>query len=154
MVKQFFSTSIAKATIDILLIAGLLFSSSSAEHSADSWGSFHCIASMTWYGLILVHIGQHWSLTKAMFKRKVMKRNKITFLTVFVFICLTISIFIFIAGVNHQSMHIHHAIAKLFGIVIIIHAIQKRKRFVSLFKNKKPQQVKQCITWKTEYPLN
>ena len=37
-----------------------------------------CIVSMAWYSLMLIHIWQHWQLTKALAKWKVMKRNIIT----------------------------------------------------------------------------
>ena len=130
-IKRIFS----KTTVDILLVIGFFLSMLSSRHSAaSSWGSFHCMVSMAWYALTLVHIGQHWRFTKALAKWKVIKRNKITFLTVVVFVLMTISIFTFIGGVNNQNMHVHHAIAHIFWIAILIHAITKAKRFVYLFK--------------------
>ena len=136
--KQFFSKSILKAIVDILLIVGILISILSSRRSdAASWGSFHCISSMVWYGLMIVHIWQHWRLTKAFVKPKVMRRNIFTSLTIFVFILMTVSIVLFIFGTGHQVVRIHHVISHIFWAVILIHAIQKAKQFVRLFKDVK-----------------
>ena len=133
--NRFFSEPVSKVIVDVLLIAGFFVSIlSSRRLEAASWGSFHCIASMTWYALMLVHILQHWRWIKSLSKRKVIKRNIITTLTVIVFILMTVSIGFFLFGIDCQSIHIHHAIAHLFWIMILIHAIQKAKRFVHLFK--------------------
>ena len=128
---------ISKATVDILLVAGFFLSILTSRHSADSWGSLHCTVSMIWYGLILVHIWQHWRMTKALLKWKVLKRNVITTLTVVVFILMTISVIIFVGDLSYKTVHIHHKIAHIFWAVIVIHAITKTKRLISLFKNKK-----------------
>ena len=132
--NRILSKPISKAVVDLLLVVGLFLSILSSRHSADSWGSLHCIVSMVWYVLMLVHIWQHWRMTKALTKWKVMRRNIITTLTAIVFILMTVSIIFFVGGVSYKSMHIHHAIAHIFWIVILIHAIQKTKRFIQLFK--------------------
>ena len=134
IIKDIFPKRISKAVVDILLIAGLVLSIKTARTTDYSWASLHCIVSMSWYALMLVHIVQHWRLTKAMAKRKVMKRNIITSLTVVVFILMTFSVILFFGGINEQFVHIHHRIAHVFWAVIIIHAVQKSKRFVHLFK--------------------
>ena len=132
--NRFFSKPTSKAIVDILLIAGVIISIiSSRRPDAASWGSFHCIASMTWYALILVHIWQHWRLTKAFTKLKVMRRNIITTATIIVFVLITVSVVLFIFGTGHQSVRIHHAISHVFWVVILIHAVQKAKQFVRLF---------------------
>ena len=128
-----FSKRISKAIVDILLIAGLILSIHSSRHFATSWGSYHCIVSMIWYALMLIHIWQHWRHTKALAKWKVMKRNIITSLTAVVFILITFSVILFIAEISDQFVHIHHIISHVFWAVIIIHAIQKSKRFIYLF---------------------
>jgi len=135
--KHIFSTKISKAIIDILLLIGLILSIKTARTADNSWGSLHCIVSMAWYVLILVHIWQHWRFTKALAKWKVTKRNIITSLTVVVFILMTFSVILFIAGISDQFVRIHHIVAHIFWAVIIIHAIQKTKRFISLFKKSK-----------------
>ncbi|MCL2562054.1 MAG: hypothetical protein FWE10_07055 [Rikenellaceae bacterium] len=134
--KDLFSSRIAKAIVDILLVAGLLLSIFSARRSADSWASFHCIVSMAWYALMLLHIWQHWRLTKALVKWKVMKRNAVTSLTILVFVLMTLSVITFIADISDLSVRIHHIIAHVFWAVIIIHALTKTKRFISLFRRR------------------
>lgn len=134
IIKDVFSNRISKATVDILLLAGLVLSIKTARTADYSWASLHCTVSMSWYALMSVHIWQHWRLTKAMAKLKVMKRNIITSLTVAVFILMTFSVIIFIFSINGQFVRIHHVIAHIFWAVIIIHAVQKSKRFVHLFK--------------------
>jgi hypothetical protein len=137
MNKIIFSGRTAKATVDILLFAGLFMSILSSRHSGSAWwGSFHCIAGMAWYALILVHIGQHWRIVKSLPKRHILKRNIITVLAVVAFLLITVSIILFIGGINHRSIHIHHATAHIFWLVGIIHAITKVKRFALLLKRK------------------
>jgi|TergutMp193P3_1026864.scaffolds.fasta_scaffold26022_1 hypothetical protein len=141
--NRFFSKPISKITVDILLVAGFLLSAASSRHATNaSWGSFHCIASMAWYALMFVHIWQHWRMTKALAKWNVMKRNIITTLTVLLFILMAVSIIFFVGGVNHKSLHIHHAIAHIFWIVVLIHTIHKTKRFKQLVKQHKSKDYK------------
>ena len=134
--KSLFSGRTAKAIVDILLTAGLLLSIHSARRSADSWGSFHCIISMVWYALMLLHIWQHWRLTKALVKWKVMRRNVVTSLTVLAFMLMTFSVITFVADINDPLVRIHHVAAHVFWAVIIIHAVTKAKRFVSIFRSR------------------
>jgi len=136
--KSILSNQISKEVVDILLFAGIFISifSSRWEGSA-SWGSFHCLVSMTWYALMLIHIWQHWRLIKAFVKPNVVKRNKITFMTIIVFILMTFSIILFVFEVSEKMVHIHHRIAHVFYVVMIVHSIQKSKRFVQLFKGTK-----------------
>ena len=132
--NQILLKPISKAIVDLLLVAGLFLSILSSRHSADSWGSLHCIVSMIWYALMLVHIWQHWRMTKALTKWKVMRRNIVTTLITIMFILMTVSIIFFVGGVGDKSIQIHHAVAHIFWIVIIIHTITKVKRFIQLFK--------------------
>jgi hypothetical protein len=136
MAVKYISSKVAKATVDILLVVGFFLSIISSRHCAESWGSFHCIVSMVWYALMLIHIGQHWRITKALLKWRVMKRNIITTLTVAVFILMTISVIFFVGRICEQTVHIHHRIAHVFWAVIIVHAIMESKRFMRLFKRK------------------
>ena len=133
--KDIFSKCVSKAVVDILLIAGLVLSIKTARTADYSWASFHCIISMTWYALMLIHIWQHWRIIKALTKWKVIKRNIITSLTVVVFILMTFSVFLFITKINDQFFRIHHIIAHIFWAMIVIHAVQKSKRFFSFSKN-------------------
>jgi hypothetical protein len=133
--KNIFSKPISKAIVDILLVTGIFISIiSSRSDGRASWGSFHCIVSMAWYALMLVHIWQHWRLIKACVKPKVMKRNKITLMTIIVFVLMSFSIILFVVDVSEKFIRIHHGISHLFWLVMIVHTIQKTKRFVRLFK--------------------
>ena len=132
-IKTILFKRISKGIVDILLLIGFLtvISYRSAE---SSWWSFHCIVSIIWYLLMIVHIWQHWGMTKAVLKWKVLKRNKITFLTVLFFILTTFSIILFIIDVSEQFVHIHHAIVAPLRFVIIIHMISTAKKFITLFR--------------------
>jgi len=127
----------AKAVVDILLLIGLVLSDISARTAGNTWWSLHCLASMTWYALMVIHIWQHWGITVAVlkFNPNVLKRNKVTLLTIFMFIMLTISIILFIVDVSDTFVRIHHAITSPMRLVIIIHMITKSKQFVRLFRN-------------------
>jgi hypothetical protein len=136
--KHLFLTRKSKATIDILLLVGLVLSIKTARTACYSWGSYHCIVSMIWYALMLVHIWQHWAITKAVStKWKILKRNPVTFLTIVVFVLMTLNIIVFVFKVNDWLIHVHHVIAHVFWAVIIIHAIAKTKSFIRLFKRNK-----------------
>ena len=142
MIKNIFSNRFAKAAIDILLFTGIFVSFISAKSNGSaSWGSFHCLFSMTWYALMLVHIWQHWRFTKALLKPKVMKRNKIMLMTLAVFILMTFSVILFVADVSDRFVHFHHQVGHFFAVVMIAHTIQKAKRFVLLFKKKQKQTI-------------
>ena len=127
---------ITKAIVDVLLVIGLLLSMKSAHVSEPAWWSFHCIVSMLWYVLMLLHIGQHWQMTKALLtvKWKAIKRNKTTLLTIIVFILITFSLIFFIVGISDRLVRIHHTIADIFKVVVIIHAIVKVKQFLACFR--------------------
>ena len=133
-IKKILLTRLSKGIIDILLIIGLVLSIKTARTACYSWASLHCIVSMIWYALMLVHIWQHWAMTKAVFKWKVLKRNKITFLTVIVFILMTLNIIVFVFEVNTQLVHIHHILSHVFWKVIIIHTLTKLKSFIACFR--------------------
>jgi hypothetical protein len=133
-IERIFSKRISKAIVDILLIIGLVLTIISSRSAESSWWSFHCMVSMAWYALMIVHIWQHLQMTKAVFKWKVLKRNKMTFITVIFFILMTFSIILFIADVSDQFVRIHLAIASPFRFVIIIHMVTKTKQFLACFR--------------------
>jgi hypothetical protein len=66
---------------------------------------------MVWYALMLVHVWQHWTLTKALVKPKVINRNKITFMTLVVFLLMTFTVILFIFDVSEQTIRIHNVIS-------------------------------------------
>lgn len=128
--KELFLSRRAKIAVDFLLIIGLALSF--FQPSGAYRTSFHCIACSIWFLIMIVHIWQHWKLTKAFTKMKVILKNKITAMTILCFILMTISIFQFATGLN--TSHFHHLIGHIFTLVVIIHTIQKFKRFLFLFK--------------------
>jgi len=134
-IKKILLKRFSKGIIDILLIIGTVLSIKTARTACYSWASLHCIVSIIWYALMLVHIWQHWAMTKAVVSKwKVLKRNKITFLTIAVFILMTLNIIVFVFEVNSQLVRIHHILSHVFWKVIIIHTIQKFKRLVACFR--------------------
>ena len=136
IIKDIFFQRISKAIVDILLIIGLVLVIASSHFAKESWLSYHCIVSMSWFALMIVHIGQHWQMTKALItlQWKALKRNKITFITLIAFILMAISVILFMVAVSDKSVHFHHAIASPFRFVIIIHTITKIKQFVACFR--------------------
>ena len=136
IIKYFLFQRLSKAIVDLLLLVGLVLAIVSARQTVHSWWSFHCIICIAWYILMLIHIGQHWQMTKALLKlnRKVLKRNIMTFITVIVFILLTCTIVLFMIDVNDRFVHIHHTIASPLRLVIIIHAITKMRQFLACFR--------------------
>ena len=133
-IKNLLFRKISKAVVDILLVAGLVITMISGWTAEDSWWTFHCIASMIWYLLMIIHIWQHWGMTKAVFKWKVLKKNKITFLTVISFILITLSIILFIVNINEQFVHFHHVVASVLEKIVIIHMIITVRKFMALFR--------------------
>jgi len=136
IIKHILTRRISKAIVDILLLIGLVLVFLTSHSVEKSWWTFHCIASMTWYLLMLVHIWQHWQMTKALLKMrwKVWIRNIITLVTIVAFALLTCSIILFMVDVSEQFVRIHHAITSPFRLVVIIHMISKAKQFLACFR--------------------
>lgn len=130
MIKKILSSKQAKIVVDILLIAGLILSFFSP--TGAYWASLHCVVCTMWFLAIGIHIWQHWNLTKAFTKTKVVVKNKITALTIACFILMAVSISQFAIGL--EIPHFHNFIGHLFYIIVIIHTIQKLRRFIALFK--------------------
>ncbi|MCL2119896.1 MAG: hypothetical protein FWH27_15875 [Planctomycetaceae bacterium] len=136
IVENILDKRAAKAIVDVLLLIGLVLVILTVHSAERSWWSFHCIISMTWYVLMLVHICQHWRMTKLLLKlnRKALKRNTITLLTVIAFILMTFCILLFIIELSEKFVHIHHVVASPFRLVIVVHTITKIKQFVACFR--------------------
>ena len=136
VIKYILTKRISKAIVDILLLIGLIIVLLTSRSAEKSWWTFHCVASMTWYMLMLVHIWQHWQITKSllMLKWKALKRNKIALLTTIIFILMTFSIILFMIDVSDKFVHIHHRIADVFKVVVVIHTIMKAKQFLICFR--------------------
>ena len=140
--KRIFLSRQAKIIIDILMFLVFMATVALMHETAGHWKSAHCFFGAVLTGLMLFHVAQNWKFTTALIKKNVMKRNKITAFTTLFFILILITILLFIVGVfNIANMSIHNLLGKLLALFIIIHVIQKFKRFISLFKKKQPYKI-------------
>lgn len=139
-IKKLFLSRQFKITVDILMFLSLSIAFTSTKSDGIEnihWNSIHCISAIILTLLMLVHIVQNWRFTKSVFNKKVMKRNKITALMTYFFIPVFITILLFVFGVfSIMNLGLHHLTGGLFAMFVIIHIIQKFKRFISLFKKK------------------
>ena len=128
----------AKIIVDILLILGPILSMKHDTEISDGlyWKSSHCIICILWFLMTVIHVCQHWKLIKAFTKRKVIAKNKITALTILCFILMTISVLLLMIGNDISFLRYHNLIGHLYFLVVIIHVIQKFKRFLSFFAKK------------------
>lgn len=134
--ESLFSSKQAKIVVDISLVVGFILLRR-AGHIGATTGSYltllHCIMGSVWSLLIILHIVQHWRFIKAFTKKKVVLKNKITALTIFCFILMLLSIVLFIAGTPFPIFH--NVIGHLLILIVVIHLIDKAKRFISLFRD-------------------
>jgi len=138
LIKRIDMSGRAKIIIDILMVIGFiaaaLFSKQQNGEYVNIWTSPHCIVSALWVLLILIHILQHYPLIKAFARRKVIVKNKITFITFLFTIMMIVSILFFMAEVNVVLLHVHGIVGRLFVLLVIIHVINKYRQFVRLWK--------------------
>lgn len=126
--RNIFVSRQAKISIDILLGAGLLAAAICSKLQGSYthyWVSPHCIASMLWFLLLLVHITQHWRVIKAFTRKKVIWKNKITALTIAACILMALSILTFLMEITLPLLHAHGIIGRLFILMVVIHTIDK-----------------------------
>ena len=135
--RKIFLSKQAKIIIDILLVLAFILLAAFLdieEIIQSNWKSAHCIIGVVWILLIIIHVAQHWRLTKSFTKKKVISRNKITAWTILSFILIALSILLFVVCFDMPFLMFHNLVGKLFALIIIIHTIDKFKRFISLFK--------------------
>ena len=135
--KKILLSKQAKIIVDILMVLAfiLLAAFLDIENIVQfQWKSAHCIIGVVWILLIIIHVAQHWRLTKSFTKKKVISRNKITAWTILSFILIVLSILLFVICFDMPLLMFHNLVGKLFALMIIIHTIDKFKRFISLFK--------------------
>lgn len=122
--------------IVIILIIGLVLCLISDKNiNPDSaWQSSHCIISAVWFVLMILHAWQHWKLIKAFRISKVRLKNRLTTLTIVVFIVMFFSIAALIATTSPSVVHFHNIFAHVFMVVVIVHLITKSKRLYSMIK--------------------
>ncbi len=144
--------TIGKGLVDITLLIGLvgcIISTSVFDKSKEalrnganvadafSWGSIHCILSIGFTLLILIHLWQHWPFIKNLIKRKLYSKNKITTLVLVFFILTVISFMFYLNGFTFMNLHLHSFASKLLILFIIIHFIKKYNQLICLFKTHK-----------------
>lgn len=137
--KQLFISRRAKAIVDMAMILAFIIAwLCSNPHLAAiaRWQSSHCITGIVWLLLITVHIIQHWPFMKALRKKKVFLKNKITAFTAISFILMAVSILLFATGVHIPSLRFHHIAGHFFQIILLIHIIDKFRKFITLLTNK------------------
>lgn len=132
--KDLFFSKQAKVIVDLLLILGLilLLMADCQMTSTSYWISAHCIIGSVLVLLIAVHIAQNWRMIKAFTKRKVILKNKVTTVIILCSLLLFISIISFIDGTS--LLKLHNVVGHLFILIVIIHVIDRAKRFISLFR--------------------
>jgi hypothetical protein len=131
--KKLFLSKHAKLIVDILLFIGI----AGLGGTAKTWSSPHCIGASIWLILMLVHIAQHWQLTKSFTKWRVIRKNKITALTTLAFVLMLLSVLLFIFELKYSFIVFHHIAGRLFFLFIFIHIATKFKRFISMFRKDK-----------------
>ena len=131
--KKLFLSKQSKLIVDILLFIGI----AGLGGTGKTWASPHCIGASIWLILMLIHIAQHWQLTKLLIKWSIIQKNKITALTTFGFIIMLSSVFLFAFELRDSFIAFHRIAGRLFFLIIIIHIVTKFKRFISMFKNNK-----------------
>ncbi len=122
------------AILLLCIISALVFSD---PHLAGDmhWRSSHCIICITGVGFMILHIMQHWRFIRSFTKRKVILKNKITFVVTIFSAMMILSIIPFFFGFPEKIMRFHNIIGHIFGVLIIIHIIGKAKKFVRLLKS-------------------
>lgn len=125
-----------KAITEIVLIAIMILSFVIPLYGKkiEYWQSPHCFILAGWFIVIILHIWQHWKMIKALAKVNVMKRNKITVLTVIAFCFMAISIILLIAGYNHNITKYHSTIGHIFLLIVLIHFISKINRLYKMLR--------------------
>lgn len=123
----------AKIIVDIVLAVGLVLLLT-CHDIEGCWVSSHCITGMLSVLAMAVHIWQHWRFIKALVKKKVILKNKITVLITICFILISVSILLFITGFEPPYLKLHNVTGHFFVLAAILHAVQKIKRFFALFK--------------------
>ena len=139
--ENIFLSKQAKISVDILLLLGfiLLMIVGHVGQISAYLNSVHCIMGVVWFSLIILHVAHHWRLIKSFTKKKVILKNKITALTIICFIMMFISIIFFMIAI--PLFKFHNVIGHLFILIVIVHTIDKSKRFMSLFKSNKRMNV-------------
>lgn len=133
--KNTFLSKKARLTVDILLAASLISMFVHTEQATGpDWASYHCIAGVSFLILMTIHTLQHWPFIKALSKKKVIRKNKMTAFTTACFFPMLASVLLFTVGFNIPFLEFHNITGHIFMFAVIIHLITKIKRFVYLLR--------------------
>ena len=100
-----------KLVVDIILIVGLIFTRIPFAH-APLWISPHCIIAGFWLLFTCLHLYQHWGLTKKLFKKRVVMKQKWTALTLSIFLLTCVSIVLLLFPTNLNKFH--HILSEIY----------------------------------------
>jgi hypothetical protein len=141
--------SISKGIIEVAMLLGLIgcfISTTVFEKSQEAirnggkpedvfyWGTLHCIVAIIFSSIIFIHIWQHWDFCKLLITKKIYLKNKMTTLTIAIFLLTVISFLLYLIGFTSNTLHFHSIIVLIFVLIVLIHFITKFKRLISLFK--------------------
>lgn len=132
--RSFILSHRGKSLVTTLLLVGLVLSHTKSDLGAMGsglWQSAHSIVCALWFLFTGLHVYQHWALIKAMTKKRVLLRNKVTALTTALFVMMGISILLLTLGVNHFTLKFHHVIGHLYVLVLLIHTFTKLRGHLS-----------------------
>ncbi|NCA80660.1 MAG: hypothetical protein EOM76_10850 [Sphingobacteriia bacterium] len=112
--KKLFLSKRARLIVDILLFIGI----AGLGGTGKTWSSSHCIGASIWLILMLIHVAQHWQLTKSLTKWRVIRRNKITALTTLGFVLMLSSVLLFVFELKDSFIAFHHIAGRLFFLLL------------------------------------
>lgn len=125
----------SKLITDILLIAALILMFRYTGRATDpNWTSSHCIIGTVSLILMIFHTWQHWPFIKALTRKKVIRKNKITTLTTISFLLISSSILLLVIDFNSPFLKFHNVVGHVVILPVIIHLATKLKRLSTLFK--------------------
>lgn len=137
--KELFLSRAAKACIDVLLIMSvvMMLNCHPPVYPNNYWQTPHCLAGIASFFVMILHVWQHWPFIKVLIKKRVMLKNKMTALTTLCFMLMAVSILLFMVSFTPLFLRYHNIVGHLFGIIVIIHLIQKFKRFIKIMTSLK-----------------
>lgn len=153
--KSVFKTKKTKFGIDLAMILGLIgcaISTSAFEEIKRAagrganpgeifhWGTSHCIISIILVAIIFIHIWQHWDYIKAVITKKLYMKNKISTLTLILFLATVISFMLYLNGFTFINLHFHSIMAHLFVVLAIVHLLMNWRKLLLLVRKKSCQE--------------
>jgi hypothetical protein len=145
------TSKISKGIVDIMMLLCLIGCINSASvfeesmksihqgagfESVFSWGTLHCLIGLAFVFLMGIHIWQRWNFYKALIRKQLYLKNKLTTFATISFLLLIISLLLFLTGFTSSTLHFHFIFAHIFAITIIVHSCTRLKQLIYLFRKK------------------